>query len=328
MKAVSFDNFMVTYLRGNTRQIIHYYPGGSIMPGRSFNSGSYRYGGAGGQEMDNEISGVGNSYTAEYWQYDSRLMRRWNIDPVTYPWQSSYAAFNNNPILFVDPLGLYGTKRDARRARRQARKDGMSTGDLYQTGDDWAFGASDSKGYYTYVGMGGSSGPGMLDKVSNALGALDAMLMGHAYWSFGFAMNTDDGEWNGVTANPVRRWDFDYVMDINWDRVDEYSAVGKAIGKDVVYRVNKSNKEISEEKINGQNKSYDPTAGAYDSEDIKQATIDQSKSNLNYKGDSVDWVIDHYGIDNTLEGRSNMRSLDMSDEEVKKARRLSFKSAK
>jgi RHS repeat-associated protein len=86
-----------------------YYPFGMIMPGRSFNTGDYRYGGAGGQEMDNEISGVGNSYTAEYWQYDPRLGRRWNIDPVTYPWQSSYATFNNNPIYFVDPQGLEGT---------------------------------------------------------------------------------------------------------------------------------------------------------------------------------------------------------------------------
>ena len=82
-----------------------YYPGGMLMPGRNFNLGSYRYGGAGGQEMDNEISGVGNSYTAEYWQYDSRLVRRWNRDPVVKAWQSSYAAFDNNPIYYNDPSG-------------------------------------------------------------------------------------------------------------------------------------------------------------------------------------------------------------------------------
>jgi len=59
-----------------------------------------------GQEADNEVAGSGNSYTAEFWQYDSRLGRRWNVDPVTYPWQSSYAVFNNCPIVFIDPLGL------------------------------------------------------------------------------------------------------------------------------------------------------------------------------------------------------------------------------
>jgi RHS repeat-associated protein len=84
-----------------------YYPFGMLMPGRSFNSGDYRYG-FNGMEKDDEIAGSGNSYTAEYWQYDSRLGRRWNVDPITYPWQSSYAAFNNNPIYFTDPLGLEG----------------------------------------------------------------------------------------------------------------------------------------------------------------------------------------------------------------------------
>ena len=82
-----------------------YYPFGSMMPGRNFNPGEYRYGGAGGQEMDNEIAGIGNSYTAEFWQYDSRLGRRWNTDPVVKPWESSYAAFSNNPVFYNDPSG-------------------------------------------------------------------------------------------------------------------------------------------------------------------------------------------------------------------------------
>lgn len=40
--------------------------------------------------------------------YDSRIGRRWEIDPVFYHWQSPYAAFNNNPIYFADPSGLEG----------------------------------------------------------------------------------------------------------------------------------------------------------------------------------------------------------------------------
>ncbi len=80
-----------------------------IQPGRNFNSSEYRFG-FNGMESDDEISGVGNSYTAEFWQYDPRLGRRWNIDPLTwkYPWQSPYASFNNNPIYFIDPIGLEG----------------------------------------------------------------------------------------------------------------------------------------------------------------------------------------------------------------------------
>ena len=51
------------------------------------------------------MSGKGNSYTAELWQYDSRLGRRWNIDPVDKPWESSYLTFGGNPILYSDVLG-------------------------------------------------------------------------------------------------------------------------------------------------------------------------------------------------------------------------------
>jgi N-acetylmuramoyl-L-alanine amidase len=55
--------------------------------------------------MVNEISGVGNHYTAEFWEYDPRTIRRWNLDPVRVAWESPYAAFRNNPIFFNDPNG-------------------------------------------------------------------------------------------------------------------------------------------------------------------------------------------------------------------------------
>jgi RHS repeat-associated protein len=74
------------------------------MPGRNGNTGDYRYG-FGGQEKDDEVAGSGNSYTAEHWQYDSRLGRRWNIDPVVKFHESPYAAFANNPVWFADPTG-------------------------------------------------------------------------------------------------------------------------------------------------------------------------------------------------------------------------------
>lgn len=63
-----------------------------------------------GQLKDNEVYGEGNSYTAEFWQYDPRIGRRWNLDPMTanYPGQSPYAAFNNCPLYFKDPAGLEG----------------------------------------------------------------------------------------------------------------------------------------------------------------------------------------------------------------------------
>jgi RHS repeat-associated protein len=66
----------------------------------------YRFG-FNGQEKDNEVSGIGNSYTAEYWQYDPRSGRRWNVDPMAHlrSWISPYNAMQNNPIIRIDPTG-------------------------------------------------------------------------------------------------------------------------------------------------------------------------------------------------------------------------------
>ncbi len=82
-----------------------YYAGGMQMPGRNYTSSSYRYG-HNGQEKDDEIF-VG-AYTAEFWEYDSRILRRWNTDPIVKPWESPYACFRGNPIYFADPSGLDG----------------------------------------------------------------------------------------------------------------------------------------------------------------------------------------------------------------------------
>lgn len=72
-------------------------------------STGYRYG-FNGMEKDDEVSGEGNSYTAPFWQYDSRVARRWNIDPVVKHNESPYATFANNPIWFVDPSGADSSK--------------------------------------------------------------------------------------------------------------------------------------------------------------------------------------------------------------------------
>jgi hypothetical protein len=77
---------------------VNYQSFGAPMTGRTFSSEKYRFG-FNGQEKSDEISGAGNHTTAQFWEYDPRLGRRWNLDPVPYPWQSSYSAFNNNPII-------------------------------------------------------------------------------------------------------------------------------------------------------------------------------------------------------------------------------------
>ena len=58
-------------------------------------------------KLDNEVSGVGKSYTTLFRELDVRLGRWWAVDPKSeqMPWQSSYNSMDNNPIWHNDPLG-------------------------------------------------------------------------------------------------------------------------------------------------------------------------------------------------------------------------------
>jgi hypothetical protein len=80
--------------------------GGSIQLVQVSNKvkGGYRYG-YNSQEKVDEIAGAGNHTTAEFWEYDTRLGRRWNQDPKPNPSISNYAVFANNPIWYSDILG-------------------------------------------------------------------------------------------------------------------------------------------------------------------------------------------------------------------------------
>ncbi len=82
-----------------------YSPFGAPLAGRSYTASNtdYRFGGSNGQEKDDEI--FKGAYSAEYWEYDSRLGRRWNRDPKPNPSISDYACFSNNPICFIDIKG-------------------------------------------------------------------------------------------------------------------------------------------------------------------------------------------------------------------------------
>ncbi len=93
--------------------LLNYYPGGQLQPGMTWENTLYRYG-YNTQERSDEIYGPGNFYTAEFWEYDSRIWRRWNRDPVVKPHESSYAVLGNSPIWFVDYDG-----RDTLRMRLQ-----------------------------------------------------------------------------------------------------------------------------------------------------------------------------------------------------------------
>ncbi|HNR55111.1 MAG TPA: hypothetical protein PKJ19_08095, partial [Flavobacteriales bacterium] len=100
-------------------------PFGSLLPGRNYSSDSYRFG-FDTQEQDNEIYGApSTSMTAEYWQYDTRTARRWNLDPIDQISISNYAVFGLNPILNVDHNGAwFWESKNIRQGRQFARATG------------------------------------------------------------------------------------------------------------------------------------------------------------------------------------------------------------
>jgi photosystem II stability/assembly factor-like uncharacterized protein len=86
------------------QNICDYSPFGVSLDGRTFEGDFYRYGFQ-KQEKDDEIVGEGKNYTADFWQFDTRLARRWNCDPVIKPHRSPYDVLSNNPIIMIDPYG-------------------------------------------------------------------------------------------------------------------------------------------------------------------------------------------------------------------------------
>lgn len=81
-----------------------YYPFGMLLPDRHSSSDKYRYG-FNGMEKDDELKGLGNSYTTHFRQLDPRIGRWLSTDPVIKEYITPYNAFSNNPLMFIDPRG-------------------------------------------------------------------------------------------------------------------------------------------------------------------------------------------------------------------------------
>lgn len=86
-----FDDFKVSYNTQQSQQVCSA-------------PKNYRFG-FNTQEKDDEVYGAGNLNTAEFWEYDTRIGRRWNLDPVPDESESQYAVNKNNPIQYNDPDG-------------------------------------------------------------------------------------------------------------------------------------------------------------------------------------------------------------------------------
>jgi len=117
-KKIGVDNNsdgVIDYYVADVQTSTDNYSSGMGMPGREYSNGNeYRYG-QNGQEKSSEINK--NSYTAEFWQYDARIVRRWNVDPKPNVSLSPYNCFGGNPIWMSDPFGdttINGQKMEGR----------------------------------------------------------------------------------------------------------------------------------------------------------------------------------------------------------------------
>ena len=136
LPVLNLNQDIITSNRVGIRTCSDYSPFGVELDGRTV-SGGYRYGYQ-GSEKDNETKGNGNSYTTEFRQLDPRLGRWLSVDPLSFkfPWQSTYIAFDNNPISLVDRLGSEteggpgdGYKKNKDGSRSKTNANGTKTYD-------------------------------------------------------------------------------------------------------------------------------------------------------------------------------------------------------
>lgn len=94
----------VDYYTPNVITASDYSAFGATLPDRNYNTQLSKYG-FNGQLKSDEIGA--DQYTAESWQYDARIGKRWNVDPLAskFPWQSPYCGLDDNPTNKPDPTG-------------------------------------------------------------------------------------------------------------------------------------------------------------------------------------------------------------------------------
>ncbi len=104
-KMATVDNGVNVYYHAEIISYSDYYPFGAPMSqgdtDRTWSVEEYRFG-FNTQEKVDEVSGAGNHNTAYFGDLDTRLGRRWNLDPKPNEAISYYAVFANNPVWFFD----------------------------------------------------------------------------------------------------------------------------------------------------------------------------------------------------------------------------------
>ena len=112
VKDISFDNFLVTYMRGKTRQINHYYPYGLTIAGIDGDYDDYlnKYT---SKELQTGEFDPAVSTGLEMFDFGSRFydpqIGRWHTPDPAEQFANPYLAMGNNPVVFIDPDGEFIT---------------------------------------------------------------------------------------------------------------------------------------------------------------------------------------------------------------------------
>ncbi len=136
------NNQSIDYYLTDITSAQDYYPGGMLMPGRSYSSDSYRFG-FNGKENDNEVKGTGNQQDYGFRIYDPRAVRFLSVDPLTreYPWYTPYQFAGNSPIKFIDLDGCEPAEPGTEKGQMSTAKINDSENkDNYRwdwNGDNW-----------------------------------------------------------------------------------------------------------------------------------------------------------------------------------------------
>jgi len=212
---------------------------------------SYRYG-FNGQERELQLNQSVTS--AEYWFYDGRLGRRWNVEPLihNYAFISSYACFNNNPISYVDFLGNEPCEQNAiglsayisnlreNEIKTLAQLQSIHGGIIGRSASSNSSGARGSSG--SGVGSSGtkaqprylySSKWGWIDMRHFSSGAAltdNPLLTGHSILSHG-----ENNELEQELANDPSAWDYeDLISNLLGVYFETYLESDVAKGKDLI----------------------------------------------------------------------------------------------
>jgi RHS repeat-associated protein len=196
--AVDSDNDgIINYYSADVVTATDYYPFGMTMPGRKYTqpASSYRYG-FNGQENSDEIAA--GLTTAMYWEYDSRIGRRWNVDPKAEISESFYLCLGNNPIKYSDKNG--------------DKKDGWikdSEGNV--SFDSRINSQSDANAFYgkgtTYISPNSAGSVFVDSKTGKNIQLIDAIpIIPGSYTENGVTKIYPDQAGNGRTAYGLNNW--------------------------------------------------------------------------------------------------------------------------